>query len=410
MTWASKTIRAQLDLRPDRFCRMKRTPRLLPVVRHHRSRNTAPTLAQRPSLSRIIVNIRVAMKLPGAERNDDERHHSTLTPAAPDPERAHRCASRARGRSAVALVLAIGAYGFDYYTLSAADRPFSPKHALLRPSGPDRDQARHAGRWHVLDDLPLLLPQALGMARQHRRTKHWLDFHIVLGVTAPIIIAFHAAFKFRGIAGMAFWIMVAVALSGIVGRYLYAQIPRHLNAAEFTWQELQEEQLAPHAPDGARRRFLLPGDLVAAFHIPDVEMVRHNSADGSAAVDVRSGSCAPVPRRGAAAPGAGLWRIAAQPWRTLAEQQSRARESGRRRCGGRRLSRSEWCFFRARNRFSSSGTWCTGRSATPLSFWRSAHRHGHAAGLSIGKYGKRWILLSLSLSPPSCWCSSCGDI
>ena len=34
-----------------------------------------------------------------------------------------------------------------------------------------------------------------------------------------------------GMAGVAFWIMTAVALSGVVGRYLYAQIPRSLNAA-----------------------------------------------------------------------------------------------------------------------------------------------------------------------------------
>jgi hypothetical protein len=75
--------------------------------------------------------------------------------------------------------------------------------------------------------------------------KHWLDFHIVLGMAAPVLIAFHASFKFQGIAGMAFWIMILVALSGFVGRYLYAQIPRSINAAELSLRELatQEEEL-----------------------------------------------------------------------------------------------------------------------------------------------------------------------
>ena len=36
---------------------------------------------------------------------------------------------------------AFAAYGFDYYTLPWKDRPFSPKHMLLRPSGLDRRQS-----------------------------------------------------------------------------------------------------------------------------------------------------------------------------------------------------------------------------------------------------------------------------
>ena len=49
---------------------------------------------------------------------------------------------------------------------------------------------------------------------------------MIAGITAPIVIAYHASFKFRGIAGVAFWIMLAVAISGVIGRYLYAQIPQ----------------------------------------------------------------------------------------------------------------------------------------------------------------------------------------
>ena len=37
--------------------------------------------------------------------------------------------------AALALILALAVYGFDYYTLGAADRPFSTKHVLLKPSG-----------------------------------------------------------------------------------------------------------------------------------------------------------------------------------------------------------------------------------------------------------------------------------
>jgi hypothetical protein len=69
-----------------------------------------------------------------------------------------------------------------------------------------------------------------------------MDFHVIAGLTAPILIAFHASFKFQGIAGFSFWIMVAVAISGVIGRYLYGQIPRSLNAAELSLTELKARE------------------------------------------------------------------------------------------------------------------------------------------------------------------------
>jgi hypothetical protein len=68
--------------------------------------------------------------------------------------------------------------------------------------------------------------------RKQGDSRHWLDYHVVLGIAAPVCIAFHSSFKFRGLAGIAFWVMAAVAVSGFVGRYLYAQIPPRVAAAE----------------------------------------------------------------------------------------------------------------------------------------------------------------------------------
>lgn len=197
-----------------------------------------------------------------------------------DPERNHRRRVAAAWALATAVVLAIAAYGFDYYTLGAAARPLSPKHVLLRPGGAIGINLGILG-------LGLFFLIYLYYFRKRWKwlgrvgvNRHWLDFHVVLGVSAPVIIAFHSAFKFRGIAGMAFWIMLAVALSGIVGRYLYAQIPRHLNAAELSWQELQEEQLAL-ASQMASQKVFPAGRLAAAFHVPSAEMVKHKSAVGA---------------------------------------------------------------------------------------------------------------------------------
>jgi hypothetical protein len=59
-----------------------------------------------------------------------------------------------------------------------------------------------------------------------------------MGTAAPVLITFHAAFRMHGLAGTAYWIMLVVTASGFVGRYLYAQIPRRLNAAELSLQEM----------------------------------------------------------------------------------------------------------------------------------------------------------------------------
>jgi len=82
-----------------------------------------------------------------------------------------------------------------------------------------------------------------GWLGRQGNSRHWLDFHVILGTAAPLVIALHSSFKFGGIAGMAFWIMTAVTLSGFIGRYLYSQIPRSLNAAELSIKEIQDAEV-----------------------------------------------------------------------------------------------------------------------------------------------------------------------
>ncbi len=128
----------------------------------------------------------------------------------------------------------------NYYTLSAANRPFSPKHDALRPSGPIGIKLGMFGVFLFFLIYLYPLRKKWGWLGRQGNSRHWLDFHVVLGTLAPIVIAFHATFKFGNIAGMAFWSMLAVTLSGFIGRYLYAQIPRNLNAAELTMKEMTD--------------------------------------------------------------------------------------------------------------------------------------------------------------------------
>ncbi len=157
-----------------------------------------------------------------------------------DAERGHRTRLLLAWLAAIAVVLVIAGYGFNYYTLSSLNRPYSPKHDLLKPSGAIGIKLGMLGVFLFFLIYLYPLRKKWGWLARQGNSRHWLDFHIVLGTLAPIIIAFHASFKFGNIAGMAFWSMLCVTLSGFVGRYLYAQIPRNLNAAELSLKEMQE--------------------------------------------------------------------------------------------------------------------------------------------------------------------------
>jgi hypothetical protein len=161
-----------------------------------------------------------------------------------DPEKGHRIRVFLAWMLALAFVLVIASYGMNYYTLSASERPFSPKHQILRPSGTIGVKLGMVGVLMFFLIYLYPLRKKWGWLGRMGNSRHWLDFHIVLGTAAPVIIAFHASFKFGNIAGMAFYSMLMVTLSGFVGRYLYAHIPRGLSAAELSMKEIQEKEEA----------------------------------------------------------------------------------------------------------------------------------------------------------------------
>lgn len=185
-----------------------------------------------------------------------------------DSERGHRVRMYFLYVLAFASNLALFIYGFDYYKLSAIERPFSPKHHLLRPSGPIGLYLGFVGVALFVGIFLYPIRKHWAWLAQFGKTKHWLDIHVLMGLTAPFIIAFHSTLKFRGIAGMAFWIMFAVSASGVVGRYLYAQIPRKVTTAELSMKELQElqENLSQQL---AAQRLLPEADLRALLKMPD---------------------------------------------------------------------------------------------------------------------------------------------
>jgi hypothetical protein len=111
-------------------------------------------------------------------------------------------------------------------------------------------------------------------------SKRWLDIHVLLGLVTPVFITFHSAFKFSGIAGVAYWIMIVVLLSGVVGRYIYAQIPRNLNSAELSLREAQEQSLRL-TTQLKNTGILSSRDIDGLLHLPDFKEVASASVLGA---------------------------------------------------------------------------------------------------------------------------------
>jgi hypothetical protein len=174
------------------------------------------------------------------------------------------------------LLTALTVYGFDYYTLGSNERPFSAKHSVLRPSGAIGIKLGLLGVAMFLVIFLYPLRKRWPWLMRQGVSKHWLDYHVVLGIAAPFVIAFHASFKFHGFAGIAFWIMFAVSVSGIVGRYLYAQIPRSLSTAELSLKEMQDQrQQLTNNLQG--QNVISQSDLQKLLRMPSAESVKRLS-------------------------------------------------------------------------------------------------------------------------------------
>ena len=200
--------------------------------------------------------------------------------ASEDAERGHKIRLMLAWLAAIAIVLVIAGYGYDYYTLGATMRPFSPKHDALKPSGTIGVKLGMFGVFlFFLIYLYPLRKKWTWLSRQGN-SRHWLDFHIVLGSLAPVVIAFHASFKFGNIAGMAFFSMLAVTMSGFVGRYLYSQIPRSLNAAELTMKEMAEKEEALRR-EIAEQESTFGFSVDALYQLPTKAQIAKTSLFGS---------------------------------------------------------------------------------------------------------------------------------
>lgn len=208
--------------------------------------------------------------------NDFSQARPWTVRAVADPEVRHRALVALTVIVAIVLGVAMAFYGWSYYTLDQAHRPFSVKHAQLKPSGTVGLKLGMLGLFlFALVYLYPLRKRWTWLSRQGK-TKHWFDFHIILGLAAPVVITYHAAFKAQGFAGMAYWTMVALVVSGLVGRYFYAQIPRRLDATAMTLKETQDFGRQA-SEDASGQNVFDSEELDRVLRLPSVEEVQKMS-------------------------------------------------------------------------------------------------------------------------------------
>ena len=130
----------------------------------------------------------------------------------------------------------------------------------------------------------------------------WFEVHMVLGVLGPLCILFHSNFSLGATnSNVAFWSMLTVAGSGLVGRYLYAHIHYGLYGRQKTLAELQGSaarlhslgQSLPFLPDlmGAAGTVSEQRILGSGPRLPIIELVKPVVLSG--ARDAwRAGNCA----------------------------------------------------------------------------------------------------------------------
>ena len=95
----------------------------------------------------------------------------------------------------------------------------------------------------------MMLTLLLYSARKHLKfmqplgkLKHWFRIHMMLGVIGPILVIFHTTFHLHSInASVAFYCMLLVAGSGLVGRFVYTRIHKGLYGSRSTLKEAYDD-------------------------------------------------------------------------------------------------------------------------------------------------------------------------
>lgn len=154
---------------------------------------------------------------------------------------AHRIYISTMALIVVATTIFLSYKGYSYYSTSMEERFYHPDHENFKAAGLYGHGLGIIGTLLILIGVVIyIIRKRFKFCSRWGRLKYWLEFHIFLCSLGPVMVLFHTAFKFGGIVSIAFWSMVAVVVSGVIGRYIYIQIPRSIEGRALNLNEIQE--------------------------------------------------------------------------------------------------------------------------------------------------------------------------
>ncbi len=153
--------------------------------------------------------------------------------------------SRAKSRDDKSLALQrsrLAAYGYSILTAAVISGWLLSGKNLVDPN-------QGLGYWLGIVGGSLMLLLLLYPAgkkstilRRLGLVKHWFRIHMIFGLVGPLLILYHCNFSVAAVnSTVALYSMLAVTVSGLIGRYFYTRIHRGLYGKRANIEELRKE-------------------------------------------------------------------------------------------------------------------------------------------------------------------------
>ncbi|HEY5947116.1 MAG TPA: 4Fe-4S binding protein [Kofleriaceae bacterium] len=124
--------------------------------------------------------------------------------------------------------------------------------------------------------MAYLLQRRFKWFRATATNQFWLDVHLMTGTVGPLFIALHSALRLTTWVSIPFWSMVAVVVSGVIGRYLYTLVPGLTSKHDFAVLEHRRtitELAARHLPAAQYATAVMDREAVRSTHAWEVGLL-----------------------------------------------------------------------------------------------------------------------------------------
>lgn len=145
----------------------------------------------------------------------------------------------------VGLSLSVAALSFalwnsDFYSLPPEERPVHEAYSALRPSS-------GVGLWFGIGASALICVNLLYLLRRAQKLgfkfgslRTWMTSHVATGILALLLATLHGGMAPRDtVGGHALWALFLLMITGAIGRYFYAYVPRAANGRELELEEVR---------------------------------------------------------------------------------------------------------------------------------------------------------------------------